>query len=167
MGRPRRNREDDPAFIAKQTADQHVAALHMATRLAVIGEDIATGFTTLMGALSQAGAEPVGAPFIVFHDVIDEQTDGDIEICIPIPAEVDASHDEVDFKTVPGGTVATTTHRGPYDEISPAYHAVTGWIQDHGHQIAGPPREIYLNDPKTVLPDDLLTELQFPIHATA
>jgi effector-binding domain-containing protein len=40
---------------------------------------------------------------------------------------------------------------------------VTGWIQEQGHQIAGAPREIYLNDPKSVIPDDLLTEIQFPI----
>ncbi len=157
----------DYDITTKQTADQHVAALHMATRLAVIGEDIATGFATLMGALSHAETGPVRAPFIIFHDVIDEQTAGDIENCIPVRATVEASHDEVAFKTVPGGTVAATTHRGPYDEISPAYHTVTGWIQDHGHRVAGPPREIYLNDPKTVLPDDLLTEIQFPINATA
>lgn len=154
-------------ITTKQTADQHVASLRMATRLAVIGEDIATGFAGLMRALAHASTQPAGAPFIIFHDVIDEQANGDIEICIPIGTQVDASHDEVDFKSVPGGTVAVTTHHGPYDEISPAYHTVTGWIQDHGHQIAGPPREIYLNDPRSVIPDDLLTEIQFPINAPA
>jgi effector-binding domain-containing protein len=44
---------------------------------------------------------------------------------------------------------------------------VTGWIQDHGHQIAGPLREIYLNDPKSVVPEDLLTQVQFPIDNPA
>lgn len=157
----------DYDITTKQTVDQPVAALRTATSLAVIGEDIAAGFAALMRALAHASTQPVGTPFIIYHDVIDEQTDGDIEICIPIGTQVDATHDEVDFKTVPGGTVAATTHRGPYDEISPAYHTVTGWIQDHGHQIAGPPREIYLNDPKSVIADDLLTEIQFPISAPA
>lgn len=157
----------DYDITTKQTADQHVASLRTATRLATIGEDVAAGFTTLVGVLSQASTQPVGAPFIIFHDVIDEQTDGDIEICIPIGADVDTTHDEVAFKTVPGGTVAATTHRGPYDEISPAYHTVTGWIQDHGHRIAGPLRELYLNDPQRVVAEDLLTEVQFPIDATA
>lgn len=32
--------------------------------------------------------------------------------------------------------------------------------------MAGPPREIYLNDPQTVILDDLLTEVQFPIAPT-
>jgi effector-binding domain-containing protein len=44
---------------------------------------------------------------------------------------------------------------------------VTGWIQDHGHRIAGAPREIYLNDPQSVVPEDLLTEVQFPIDDPA
>jgi effector-binding domain-containing protein len=61
-------------------------------------------------------------------------------------------------------TVAWTTHQGPYDEIGPAYHTVSGWIQGRGHEIAGPPREIYLTDPsETDDPDEYLTEIQFPI----
>ena len=152
-------------ITTKQTPDQRVASLSMTTSLSASGEDIAAWCATLIGALFDAATQPVGAPFIIFHDVIDEQTAGDVEICIPVGAEVDALHDAVAFKTVPGGTVAATTHRGPYDEISPAYHTVTGWIQDHGHQMAGPPREIYLNDPTSVLAEDLLTEIQFPIAA--
>ncbi len=147
----------------KHAPEQHVASLSMRTSLATIGDDIAGGFAVVVGALTEAATQPTGAPFIVYHDVIDEQTDGDVEICIPVPIDVDAAPREVKFKMIPGSTVAATTHRGPYAEISPAYHTVTGWIQDHGHQMAGAPREIYLNDPQSVLPDELLTEVQFPI----
>lgn len=154
-------------IITKQVPDQHVASLTMTTGMATIGEDIAAGFATLMGALTRTANQPAGAPFIIYHDVIDEQTDGDVEICIPVRAGTLAGHDDVDVKAVPGATVAATTHRGPYGEVAPAYHTVTGWIQDHGHQIAGPPREIYLNDPRLVIADDLLTEVQFPLVAPA
>lgn len=52
-----------------------------------------------------------------------------------------------------------------YDEVGPAYHAVTGWIQEHGHEVAAPPREVYLTDPQeTSDPADFLTEVQFPIR---
>lgn len=38
-------------------------------------------------------------------------------------------------------------------------------IQEHGHEIAGPSREIYLTDPsETPDPADYLTEIQFPIR---
>ena len=59
--------------------------------------------------------------------------------------------------------MVTTVHRGPYEEIAAAHHTVTGWISEHGHEMAGPPREIYLNDPQTVAPEELLTRVEFPI----
>jgi len=48
-----------------------------------------------------------------------------------------------------------------------AYHTLTGWISEHGHEIEGPPREIYLNDPQTVAPEELLTRVEFPICSEA
>jgi effector-binding domain-containing protein len=63
-----------------------------------------------------------------------------------------------------GGPAAVTVHRGPYTEIGPAYHTVSGWIADHGHELAGGPREVYLNDPREVAEADLLTEVQWPIR---
>jgi len=36
-------------------------------------------------------------------------------------------------------------------------------VQEHGHQPRGLVREIYLNDPEDVGPDDLLTELWLPV----
>jgi effector-binding domain-containing protein len=57
------------------------------------------------------------------------------------------------------GTVAATTHRGPHDVTSPAYRALTGWIQDHGDHLVRPPRVSYLGDSRIVISEDLLTEI--------
>lgn len=151
----------------KEVPAQTVASLTVHTNLATIGNAIAQAFGTVVGAIGAAGAYPSGAPFIVYHQVIDEHTDGDIEICTPVPPESKAPPGDVAWKQVPGGAVAATTHRGPYEEIGPAYHTVTGWIQDHGHTVTGPPREVYLNDPQLVAPDDLLTEVQFPVDTSS
>ena len=59
--------------------------------------------------------------------------------------------------------MATTMHRGPYEQISPAYHTLAGWIAQNGYEIAGPPREIYLNDPQTVAQEELLTRVEYPV----
>ena len=151
----------------KHVPDQQVASVRVRTTLATIGAAIGDGFAVLMGALTDAATQPTGAPFVIYHDVIDGQTEGDIEICIPVSAGTAASHPEVEVRAISGCTVAATTHRGPYDEISPAYDTVTRWIQDHGHQVAGPPRELYLNDPQDVLPEEVLTKVQFPIDDPA
>ena len=154
-------------IMIKRVPDQQVASVTARAGLSQVGDAIARAFATLTAVLARAGVQPTGAPFIVFRDVIDEQTDGAVEVCVPVPMGVNVAGDGVERNEIPGGPVAVTTHRGPYDEITPAYHVVSGWIQDHGHESTGPPREVYLNDPRTVLPDDLLTEVQFPIDDTA
>ncbi|MDH4118080.1 MAG: MerR family transcriptional regulator [Acidimicrobiia bacterium] len=146
----------------KQVTEQPVLATRKHTSVKTIGDDLQAAFGALVAAMGSTGAEMAGAPFVIYHDVIDEDTDGDIEVCTPVASAAELEGD-VYAATIPGGSVAFTVHRGPYQEIAPAYHTVTGWIQDHGHQFAGPPREIYLNDPTLVAPEDILTEIQWPI----
>ena len=141
---------------------QFVAATRVHTNLARIGSDIQTGFGSLMRGMAQEGVSPAGSPLIVYHDVIDEDTDGDIELCVPI-APGFAGDADVYGRELEGGTMAITIHRGPYPEIGLAYHTLTGWVAEHGHEMAAPPREVYLNDPHTVGPEDLLTRVEFPI----
>lgn len=135
---------------------QQVAAFRTHTTLRHVGDAIGRGFGAVMSYLGRLGIEPAGPPLVVFHDVIDEETQGEIEMCIPIAAPVDGE-DGVRGVELPGGLVATTVHRGPYGEIAPAYHTLTGWIQEHGHEMAGPPREVYLNDPTEVGEAEQLT----------
>ncbi|MFN3215164.1 MAG: MerR family transcriptional regulator [Acidimicrobiales bacterium] len=156
------------AVDIKQVPAQPVASWATRTSIAGIGEVIGRGCATLFEAIVAAGSEPAGPPFVVYHDVIDDQNDGGVEVCFPVlPGVVGPAGPAggVVWKELAGGPVAYTVHRGPYDEIAPAYHTVAGWAHDHGHGFAGPPREIYVNDPQLVAPEDLLTEVQFPIEA--
>lgn len=147
----------------REEAAKQVAAIKIHTSLSRIATDIASGFGSLMQALAQEGVTPSDAPSIVYHNVIDEETEGDLEICAPVSSPF-SSDSDVYGRELEGGTMATTIHRGPYEEISPAYHTLTGWISEHGHEIAGPPRETYLNDPQVTAPEDLLTRVDFPIN---
>jgi effector-binding domain-containing protein len=146
-----------------ETAPQTVAAVKVHTSLKKIGDDIGTGFGAVVQKMGASGLAPAGPPLIVYHDVIDEETAGDIEICVPVTGEI-AGNGEVYTRELEGGTMASTMHHGPYSEIAPAYHTVTGWISEHGHEMAGPPREIYLNDPQSVPEEELLTRVDFPIR---
>ncbi|MFB9723985.1 MerR family transcriptional regulator [Planobispora longispora] len=142
---------------------QTVASVRRHTDLTGAGARVAEGFGVLVEVLTQAGEHPAGAPFLVLHDVIDADNDGDIEICIPITSPVAAASPvRVDRRAAV--TAAATTHRGRHDEITPAYRALTAWITEHGHEIAGPPRETYLNDPAVTAEADLLTQVAWPIR---
>ena len=143
-----------------------VASVRIHTDLAHIGEDIGRGFSALMAAIAGQAVTASGPPLTVYLDVIDEHTEGDIEVCVPVAGTL-SSDAEVSTRELAGGSMAATLHQGPYDQIGPAYQAVIDWITEQGHAVAGPPREVYLNDPQAVPPEDLLTRVEFPIFAAA
>ncbi len=148
----------------KEVPAQHVAMLRRHSSIATIGNDISEAFATLGQAVGTSGVPMAGPPFLVMFDVIDEESDGDIALAFPVAAPFTGAGD-VTGEDLPAMTVASTVHRGPYDELGPAYHTLQGWIQEHGHEVAGPPREIYLTSPQgTPDPADYLTEVQFPIR---
>lgn len=141
---------------------QPVASVRRTTGLDRIGADLAESFGVLHAAVTAAGVPIVGAPLVRYHDLIDEDTDGDIEVCVPIPG-TDVDLDGVEVATLPVAGTARTIHRGPYDELRPAYHALFAWIHDNGREPAGPPQETYLNDPTEVSEDEQLTQVDVPL----
>jgi len=143
---------------------QLIAALKTRTSLSRIAGDIEVGFGTLWHAVTEAGLKTVGPPLLVYHDEIDQESEGDIEICVPVDRQME-NPSAVYTRELEGGTTAVTLHRGPYEEIGPAYHTLSGWIAQEGHVVSGPPRETYLNDPRSVKPEELLTRVEFPISS--
>jgi hypothetical protein len=64
---------------------------------------------------------------------------------------------------LPGGPVARVTHVGAHDELPLAYFPLLAWVHERGHAPAGPLRERYLDDPATVPPERLRTEVSVPL----
>lgn len=151
----------------KEVPAQHAAAIRMRTTLGSISQDVGRGYATIGAALGRAGAAIAGPPYLVMTELADDDTPGEIEVGFPVTAPFGGDGDVTGVE-LPGGLVATTVHRGPYDEEGPAYQAVEAWVQEHGHVHAGPPREVYLNSPGDVSdPSQYVTEIQFPIVVPA
>lgn len=148
----------------KEVPAQHVAVLRRPVTATTIGQEVGAGYATLGQAIGRSGAGFAGPPFLVMVQLADDESTGEIEVGFPVLSPF-AGDGEVTGNEVPAMLVASTVHRGPYDEAGPAYHAVEAWIQEHGHASAGAPREIYLTDPTTTPdPADYVTEIQFPIE---
>ena len=121
--------------------------------------DLAAAFDRVMPLVAQriveAGGTVGGPPFGRYHrfgpDVVD------VEIGFPVatePAglpELDACPaGDVGRSELPGGPVARTTHRGPYDGLSGTYDRLHGWIHAQPGIDDGPgPWESYVDDPRT------------------
>lgn len=75
----------------------------------------------------------------------------------------------VETREQPGGTYAVYTHKGPYEEFAQAYANLVARIESgpiDGQQVcfADPPAlEKYLNDPRKVKPEDLVSEIWMPV----
>ena len=149
----------------KQLPAQPVAATRTTTDLRRISAAISTGVHALLDELGRRGMAPAGPLQVVYHadQVLDDDTAAPIEICFPVAAPFDGAG-EVYGTELAGGPAAVTVHRGPYAELGPAYHTLSGWVARHGHELAGGPREVYLNDPRQVPEADLLTEVRWPIR---
>jgi effector-binding domain-containing protein len=49
-------------------------------------------------------------------------------------------------------------------ECEPTYEKLFAWIEESGKRLVGPTREVYLNDPREVPPEELLTEVYTPME---
>ena len=118
----------------------------------------------------EKGLDITGPPMFLCHETTpeeamkaDEEECADVEVVVPIsgPAE---ENEEITCYEIPTETVACVVHRGPYDSVTPAYEALYAWIEEHDKVITGPIREIYLNDPAEVGPEEILTQICVPVR---
>jgi effector-binding domain-containing protein len=138
-----------------------LALVHRApVTMETIGDGIGDAFRELVEHAATGGAQWAGPPFVLYPDTCEGEFE--IAVCIPV-VEGARSGEHATVEEVPGGLCASTVHVGPYNEIGKAYVAVQKWMTDNDHVPAGPMREVYLNDPDSVPPEQLQTEIDWPV----
>jgi effector-binding domain-containing protein len=106
----------------------------------------------------------VGPPLALYHGPEFDEEDVDVEWCVPLERPV-VGKGRMQGGELPAATVAFTLHTGAYDAVGPVYAAIQAWMQERGHESAGPAREIYLVGPGAVAdPAAYRTEIQWPIR---
>jgi effector-binding domain-containing protein len=120
--------------------------LSIRTRAAVQDLPAAMGrcFGAIVTYVMSLGQQPVGPAYAGYFNM--DMADLDVEIgfglASPLPGQGDIA-----ATWLPAGEVASTIYEGPYDDIGPAYAALTAWVQEQGRQPSGAAYEYYLNDP--------------------
>jgi len=122
----------------------------------------------LYGFIGASGFVPAGMPHAVYFTAPDAGPESEAlwELWAPIAGDgPDAGPDKsgLGVKHVPAQLVASTMHKGAYENIEPTYRALGEWIAAEGYQMSGPPMEIYYSDPNEVPPEEYLTEIRFPV----
>ena len=102
-------------------------------------------------------------PVMCINEDPDKQENIVVHACIGVDESLPKSFD-VDIITVPSCLVAWLDHYGAYEELGLAYHALSAWVQEHGHTQHDAMREIYLNDPAITPTDKLHTQVLMPLQ---
>jgi effector-binding domain-containing protein len=126
-----------------------------------LADDTMRLVTGLLDTIRAAGRRIV-PPVMSLIDEPDAAERFSVRVCARVEPPCDGIAD-LEITELPAGPVAWLLHRGPYEEVHVAYHALHAWLLEHGHEPAGPIREIYRNDPWVVAPADLETEILLPI----
>ncbi len=103
-----------------------------------------------------------GPPILIYHHIVDAESEGDIEVCVPVSVSFSGGVGTVG-RTLEAAKLAVTEHRGPYEMLAPAYQVLAAWITEKRYELAGPPREVYVTDPRAVATEELITRIEFPI----
>ncbi|MDD1754010.1 MAG: GyrI-like domain-containing protein [Methanothrix sp.] len=131
--------------------------------------EIAKMLPALFEYVISRSAPIAGQPMFLWHEksveeamAADEAGRADIEVCLPIATRIPETA-EIKCYELPGATMARMVHKGPYESSGTAYEKLFAWIEENGKTLSGPVREEYLNDPREVGPQEILTVIYAPI----
>ena len=123
---------------------------------------IPEAYAAIGAYLKGQGVEAVGPPFYICPFDEEGMVDGEAGVFVD---RVVAGAGEIRCRTLAGGRVATTMHKGHYSALDVTYRGLDAWMAGQGLVKGGPPRELYLNDPSTLPPDEWLTEVVWPVES--
>jgi DNA-binding transcriptional MerR regulator len=110
-----------------------------------------------------AGLTVTGQSFGIFHAPITDESNGPLEITLPVDGLTEPSDGDVSSYRLSGGPVAERSAEGKetdFPEILALYDEVHAWITSSGRTPVGPPREIWHNAPSD--PEPLRLTISWP-----
>ena len=158
---------DDLVFSVqvKEVAEQLVAGI----RLRATPEGEQQRIPELLAELNRYTAglgahDPDAVGLRISHTWSDEVVNS--EIAVPLTQPI-AGSEPIKVHVLERSTVAYAVHVGPYTDLWAVYWAVLEWIDNHGYECSGPPRELYLCPPTSGQKPTYRTEVQWPVRRAA
>lgn len=151
--------------VVKKTKPATVAFLHVTGHYNQI--PIALG--RLYSWINEKGYVPKGPAITVYYNIPGEVPDDQLqwEVRSMLSGNVAESGPDkqgLGVKRVGAIQIATTMHKGPYEEVEKSYRALMVWVEENGYEINGPVEELYYNDPSKTPLQELLTEIRLPVR---
>jgi len=123
-----------------------------------IGPAMGSAFGEVFGFVGQNGLTPLAMPMSVYTGMDPKilRFQGGVIVSADDAAKASGN---IKAGELPAGDVLTTTHIGAYENLSETHKAMWAHIAENGMEVAMPIWEIYVDDPETVAPEDVRTEV--------
>ena len=122
---------------------------------------LAAELRSFLGRCNEPATGPVGA---IFPDPVHLDEAVNMTVFVPVAKRLEP-RGRIKPDIVPGGLAATIVHLGPYALLDRSYEQLVSWMQRHGHEMAGPPRELFwLGPTETNDPNSYETEVVWPVR---
>ena len=132
-------------FSLLERAPQPTAVVRSTIAVSDILEFLGGAYAAVMRVLAIQGITPVAEPFAYYRGAPTSTVDIEAGFPIAVPCAPDG---EVVPGELPGGTIATGMHIGPYDTMVDTYERLTSWITAQ-HLVPGEAMwETYMTDPQ-------------------
>ena len=125
---------------------------------------IGAAMARLYGAAG-AAAGPVAPAFVVYHGEVNHDSDGPVEVCVPVDPNAADSIDAA-VRQEPAhreAYVRITKAQVAFPQILSAFEAVSGWLHEQNLLSGGAPREVYFTDFMAAGPDDEVCDIAYPM----
>lgn len=114
----------------------------------------------------QNGVRIVGPVMMLCYDEEYREEDADLELAVPVAGRVGVGEGR-EVKVLPAVEVVSVLYTGPYYNLTSAYRRIQEYAAAADLTLQGPDRELFYNSPHEVAPEELRTEVQYPILRTA
>jgi effector-binding domain-containing protein len=123
-------------------------------------ELLGSGYMKIAQYLAELGEAPMGPPFVAYYNM--DMEDLDIEFGFEVGKALPGK-EEIQAAEIPAGKQASCMYTGPYPQMGGAYEALTAWVRENGYEPSGAAFEFYLNSPENTPPENLQTQIVFPL----
>jgi len=141
---------------------QPALAIRTRTPVTDLPQIMGRSYQAIAQHLGEMGEQPSGPPYAAYFNM--DMQDLDLEIGFPVSRAL-AGKAEIRSSEIPGGKHAACLYTGPYGDIGPAYEALMQWMAEKGYEATGVSYEFYLNDPTQTPPQELMTQIVFPLKS--
>jgi effector-binding domain-containing protein len=144
----------------KERLPPHTLSIRTRAAVQELPEVFHKAYHDIVQYMEELGEKPIGPAYAAYYNM--DMQNLDIEMGFIVKRKFPAK-ENISLGKIPEGRYASYVHTGSYSEIEPAYNFLSKWINDNGYEVKGVSYEYYLNDPDTAPPDELKTEILFPL----